>query len=196
MALGYWAVSKGLVSTPKGGPVDVVIDAPSGRVVATVTIKDDKSIHADIVNVLTYQMAIGLCVAIPSRDADVHVDLAFGGAVFASVNAARLGLEVKPENANEFIRLQREIKASLGDRAKYDSNELYAMLFFEEQEQNPEEPGLIIQKSVNVYGDGQIDRSHCGSGACGRIENSRFLHQSIIESTFEARLVSKGQSPT
>ncbi|KAF4332801.1 proline racemase [Fusarium beomiforme] len=207
MALGYWAVSKGLVSAPENGPVDVVIDVPSGRVVATVTMKDGKSIHADFVNVPTYQIAKGLCVAIPSRDADVRVDLAFGGAVFASVDAAQLGLEVKPENAIEFIRLQREIKASLGDRAKYGSNELYAMLFFEEQEQNSEEPGLIIQKSVNVYGDGQIDRSPCGSGTCGRMaillaegrlydENSRFLHQSIIGSTFEARLVSKGQSPT
>lgn len=131
MALGYWAVSKGLVKAPENGPMGIVVDVPSGRVVATVTVKDGKSIHADFVNVSTYSIAKGLPVTTPSRDADVSVDLAFGGAVVASVNAAQLGLEVKPSNANEFIRLQREIKASLGDREKYGSNELYAMLFFE-----------------------------------------------------------------
>ena len=129
--VGYWAVSKGLVKAPENGPMGIVVDVPSGRVVATVTVKDGKSIHADFVNVSTYSIAKGLPVTTPSRDADVSVDLAFGGAVVASVNAAQLGLEVKPSNANEFIRLQREIKASLGDREKYGSNELYAMLFFE-----------------------------------------------------------------
>lgn len=206
IALGYWAVSKGLVDAPENGAVDVVIDVPSGRVVATVAVKDGKSIHADFVNVPTYQIAKGLSVAIPSRDANVSVDLAFGGAVFASVNAAQLGLQVRPENANEFIKLQREIKASLGDKATYGSNKLYAMLFFEEENNGQEETGLIIQKSVNVYGDGQIDRSPCGSGTCGRMaillaegrlqgENSRLLHHSIIGTTFEAKIVTTSQSP-
>ncbi|KAJ4245954.1 hypothetical protein NW757_009816 [Fusarium falciforme] len=204
IALGYWAVHKGLVKAPENGVVDVVIDVPSGRVVASVTRKDGKSIHADFVNVSTYQIAKGLSVTIPSRDSDVLVDLAFAGAVIASVDTAQLGLEVKPSNVNEFIRLQREIKASLGDRAKYGANELYAMIFFE-QEENTKGPGWIVQKSVNIYGDGQVDRSPCGSGTCGRMaillsqglleENSRLLHHSIIGTEFEAEVVSKGQSP-
>ncbi|KAL6362597.1 hypothetical protein LRP88_03888 [Fusarium phalaenopsidis] len=204
IALGYWAVHKGLVNAPENGVVDVVIDVPSGRVVASLTRKDGKSIHADFVNVSTYQIAKGLSVAIPSRDSDILVDLAFAGAVIASVDTAQLGLEVKPSNANEFIRLQREIKASLGDRAKYGANELYAMLFFEEEE-NTKGLGWLVQKSVNIYGDGQVDRSPCGSGTCGRMaillaegrlqDNSRLLHHSIIGTAFEADIVSKGQSP-
>ncbi|KAM6530331.1 hypothetical protein FALCPG4_008455 [Fusarium falciforme] len=204
IALGYWAVHKGLVKAPENGVVDIAIDVPSGRVVASVTRKDGKSIHADFVNVSTYQIAKGLSVTIPSHDSDVLVDLAFAGAVIASVDTAHLGLEVKPSNVNEFIRLQREIKASLRDRAKYGANELYAMIFFE-QEENIKGPGWIVQKSVNIYGDGQVDRSPCGSGTCGRMaillsqglleENSRLLHHSIIGTAFEAEVVSKGQSP-
>ncbi|EXL90783.1 hypothetical protein FOIG_15991 [Fusarium odoratissimum NRRL 54006] len=156
------------------------------------------------VNVSTYQIAKGLSVAISSRDSDISVDLTFAGAVIASVDTTQLGLEVKPSNANKFIRIQREIKAFLGDRAKYGPNELYAMLFFEEEE-NGKGSGWIVQKSINVYGDGQIDRSPCGSGTCGRMailltegrlrENSKLLHHSIIRSAFEAEIVSKGQSP-
>ncbi|EMT73885.1 Proline racemase [Fusarium odoratissimum] len=197
IALGYWAVHKGLVNAPENGVVDVVIDVPSGRVVASVTRKDGKSIYADFI-------AKGLSVAISSRDSDISVDLTFAGAVIASVDTTQLGLEVKPSNANKFIRIQREIKAFLGDRAKYGPNELYAMLFFEEEE-NGKGSGWIVQKSINVYGDGQIDRSPCGSGTCGRMailltegrlrENSKLLHHSIIRSAFEAEIVSKGQSP-
>ncbi|KAH6868876.1 hypothetical protein B0T10DRAFT_467602 [Thelonectria olida] len=205
IALGYWAVCKGLVDAPENGVADVVVDVPSGRVVASVTVRHGKPIHADFVNVSTFQIAKGLSVAIPSRNSGIRVDLTFAGAVIASVNAAQLGLEVKPSNANEFIRLQREIKASLGNRAEYGTNELYAMLLFEEEENPQEDQGLIIQRSVNVYGDRQIDRSPCGSGTCGRMavllaggrlrEGSKLLHHSIIGSAFEAEIVSKGQSP-
>ncbi|CVK98856.1 related to Proline racemase [Fusarium mangiferae] len=204
IALGYWAIYKGLVHAPENGVVDVVIDVPSGRVVASVTRKDNKSIHADFINVSTYQIAKGLSVAIPSCDFDISVDLTFAGAVIASVDTTQLGLEVKPSNANEFVRIQREIKACLGDRAKYGTHELYAMLFFQEEE-NSKGSGWIVQKSINVYGDGQIDRSPCGSGTCGRMaillaegrlgENSKLLHHSVIGSAFEAEIVSKGQSP-
>ncbi|RSM09356.1 hypothetical protein CEP52_004143 [Fusarium oligoseptatum] len=203
IALGYWAVHRGLVDAPENGVVDVVIDVPPGRVVASVTRKNGKSIHADFVNVSTYQIAKGLSVEIPSRDSKVVVDLAFAGAVIASVDTAQLDLEVNPSNTNEFIRLQREIKESLGDRGNYGTNKPYAMLFFEEEE-NAKNPGWVVQKSVNIYGDGQVDRSPCGSGTCGRMaillaqgrleENSRLLHHSIIGTTFEAEIVSKGHS--
>src|SRR5690242_20126025 len=56
IALGYWAVAKGMVKAPEGdGVVDVVVDVPSGRVVATVAIRQGKPVHADFVNVLSYQ---------------------------------------------------------------------------------------------------------------------------------------------
>lgn len=206
IALGYWAVHNHLVDAPENGIVDVVVDVPSGRVVATVAIENGKSIYADFVNVSSYQIAKGLSVTIPSRDAPVSVDLSFCGGVSASVNATQLGLKVEPENAYQFAKLQREIKACLGDRARYNNAGLYTMLFFEEDEHS-QEADLVIQKSVNIYGDGQIDRSPCGSGTCGRVaillaegrfqgENARFLHRSIIGSTFEAKIVSRGESPS
>ncbi|CAI7611703.1 unnamed protein product [Penicillium pancosmium] len=189
----------------ENGVTDVVVDVPSGRVVASVTVRHGKATHADFVNVSSYQIAKGLSVAIPSHASGIHVDLTFAGAVIASVNASQLGLQIKPSNATEFIRLQREIKSSLGDQAKYGTNELYAMLFFEEEDTCQENQGVIIQRSINVYGDGQVDRSPCGSGTCGRMaillaegrlrEGSKLLHKSIIGSAFEAEIVSKSQSP-
>lgn len=169
MALGYWAVTKGLVKAPKDGSVDVVIDVPSGRVVASVTVAEGKPIHVDFTNVSSYQIAKSLPVTVPSLGKDVNVDLAFGGAVLATIDASLLGLKVEPSNATEFIRLGREIKTSLGSRAHYGKYDCSGVIFFDEEGEGEDESTLVRQRNVNVYGAGQIDRSPCGSGTCARV---------------------------
>ncbi len=56
-----------------------------------------------------------------------------------------------------------------------------------------------MQRNVTVFGDGQIDRSPCGSGTSARLallaghglaEGQRLVHESIIGSRFEARITS------
>ncbi|KAM5341772.1 hypothetical protein ACJ41O_014803 [Fusarium nematophilum] len=206
IALGYWAVTKGLVKAPgDDGVVDVVIDVPSGRVVAKVAVRQGKPVHADFVNVLSYQLAKNLSVNVPSRNMSVRVDLAFGGAVYASVDAAQLGLVVEPSYCNEFIKLGREIKASLGERAHYGTYDLYGVIFFNE-ETDGNDDGSVRQRNVTVFADGQIDRSPCGSGSAARVAvlmaegklaagRSRLLHRSIIGTRFEAEVVSEERSP-
>lgn len=55
IALGYWALMKGIVKTPvEDQEAKVVIDVPSGRVTAWVTLKDGKPVHADFYNVISY----------------------------------------------------------------------------------------------------------------------------------------------
>lgn len=204
IALGYWAVSKGLVKTPDGdGVVDVVIDVPSGRVKASITVWEGKPIHADFVNVLSYQLAKDLSITVPSRGIHVKADLTFGGAVYATIDASQLGLKVERSSCNDFIQLGREIKASLGVKGHYGAYDLYGVIFFDEE---GDEPGIVRQRNVTVFADGQIDRSPCGSGTCARLAillaqermqvgNSRLLHRSIIGTQFEAEIISEEKGP-
>jgi trans-L-3-hydroxyproline dehydratase len=59
IALGYRAVAKGLVKVPESGTakIDVVIDVPWGRVVASMNIVDGKPTNADFINVASYQFS-------------------------------------------------------------------------------------------------------------------------------------------
>ncbi|UZP45340.1 hypothetical protein NXS19_013152 [Fusarium pseudograminearum] len=66
IALGYWAVAKKLVEVPENGNVDVVIDVPSGRVVAKMTIVNGRPVYGDFINVKSYQIAKDLSVTVPS----------------------------------------------------------------------------------------------------------------------------------
>lgn len=204
IALGYWAVTKGLVKVPNGndGEVDVVVDVPSGRVVARMTVKGGRPVHADFVNVSSSQLARDLKVAVPSRGIEVNVDLTFGGAVYATLDSAQLGLKVEPSNVDEFIKLGREIKASLGERAHYKTYDCYGVIFFDEEGDGIDESAGVKQRNVTVFADGQIDRSPCGSGTCARLAvlyaqgrlgpgRSKLYHGSIIGSQFEGDIISE-----
>ena len=204
MALGYWAVTNGLVKAPEeDGVVDVVIDVPSGRVVASVAVKQGRPVYVDFVNVLSYQLASGLSVEVPSKGINITADLTFGGAVYATVDAAQFDLRVVPGNTNEFIDLGREIKKSLGTRAHYGTYDCYGVIFYHEDDKTADP---VRQTNVTVFADGQIDRSPCGSGTCARlavllaegrigVARSKLIHSSIVDSVFEGDIVSQEKSP-
>ncbi|TDZ18726.1 Trans-3-hydroxy-L-proline dehydratase [Colletotrichum orbiculare MAFF 240422] len=206
IALGFWAVTKGIVQAPDDGQVDVVIDVPSGCVTAKVTVQGGRPIHADFVNVLSYQLAKDVAVELPSRSITVKVDLAFGGAVYATLDAAQLGLVVEPDSYNDFINIGREIKKSIGSRANYKTFDLYGVIFFNEEGSGDDETAVVRQRNVTVFADGQIDRSPCGSGTAARLAvllaqgrlkagHSKLLHRSIISTKFEGSILSEEQSP-
>ncbi|KAK1690094.1 hypothetical protein BDP55DRAFT_388760 [Colletotrichum godetiae] len=207
IALGYWAVTKGLVEAPEvNGVVDVVIDVPSGRVVASISVKEGKPVHADFVNVLSYQLVKDLEVRIPSHDATINVDLVYAGAVYATLDASQFGLVVEPSRHQDFIKLGREIKASIGDKANYGTYDLYGVIFYNEEGDVNNEQDEVKQRNVTVFADGQIDRSPCGSGTCARLAvllaqgriaagRSKLTHKSIVSTCFQANIVSEETSP-
>src|SRR5688500_9095786 len=105
IALGAWAVDSGRVAAPADGEVDVTIDVPSGRVVARVARRDGAVERVAFRNVPSYVVARGV--------GEHRVDVAYGGAIYAFVPAARLGLPLEPSALPELIRAGREIKAAL-----------------------------------------------------------------------------------
>ncbi|KAF2024317.1 Diaminopimelate epimerase-like protein [Setomelanomma holmii] len=201
IALGYWAFGKGLVDVPNGdGEVDVVIDVPSGRVKATVAVRNGKPIHADFVNVKCHIVSNNANHPILKDYVNASVQLSYGGAEFACVNAKTLELPVEPANVQKFVELAGEIKAQFNEVGR---ESIASVIFWQEEGTGQTEDGELIikEKNVVVYGDGQIDRSPCGSGTSARIAihhanglmhpgKGKFLNRSIIGTTFEGRIAS------
>ncbi|KAI4716445.1 Diaminopimelate epimerase-like protein [Aureobasidium sp. EXF-10727] len=203
IALGRYAVAKGLVKSVHEGAVKVIIDVPSGRVTAEVNFKDDKVAYVNFVNVPSYQYAKDLPISISTPGSDAlqfKVDLSWGGASCASVDVRDVGVEIKPANAQRFIELARQIKAQVGKHGEHKGTSLYTISFFETLSDSDQ---AIEQRNVVVYAEGAIDRSPCGSGTGARVAvllaqgklhgNKRLIHHSIINTTFEARIVSQQQ---
>jgi proline racemase len=195
IALGVWAVESGRVAAPDTGTVDVVIDVPSGRVTARVHRQDARVVAVDFVNVPSWVVARDVPVA--TSRGELPVDIAFGGAIYASLPAARAGLAVTPEHLAELIALGREIKWALNDTGHAEHptdarlNGVYGTIWFDEL---GDTDAQVRQRNVTIFADGEVDRSPCGSGTCARLAlladdgrlsaGTTLRHDSIVGATF------------
>lgn len=203
IALGRWAIARELVKSVQDGVVKVIIDVPSGRVTAEVNFENGEVAYVNFINVPSYQFAkeLPVTVSIPgSEPLQLKVDLSWGGATCASVDARAVGVEIKPSNAQRFIEVARQVKAEVGVRGEHKDTSLYTIVFFETLSDTD---NAIEQKNVTVYAEGAIDRSPCGSGTGARVAtllaqgklngNKKLIHHSIINTTFEAKVGSQQQ---
>ena len=196
IALGAWAVQTGVVEAAPDGETDVTVDVPSGRVVARVRMRDGVVQSVAFVNVASSVIAR----AVPA--AGVEVDVAYGGAIYASVPAERFGLRVVPEDLPRLIEAGRAVKRDLEgtDAARHREDErlsgVYGTILYEEL-------GPLHQRNVTVFADGEVDRSPCGSGTsarCALLAAEGVLaagqvrrHDSLLGTTVSARLA--GEAP-
>ena len=160
MALGAWAVSSGIVAVDPSGTTEVTIDVPSGRVRAQVhTDAEGRAASVDFVNVSSRLVASGITV--DTSRGPVSVDLAWGGAIYALVDASDLGepsLDVVPKNLTALISLGREIKAGLADHPDTVHPEddrlsgVYGTIFVDRFGTLPS--GELHQRNVTIFADG------------------------------------------
>jgi len=200
IALGVWAVETGRVVAPVTGSVDVVIDVPSGRVTARVHREDARVVAVDFVNVPSWVVATD--VPVSTSRGEVRVSVAYGGAIYATLPAAQLGLSVTPQRLSELVAVGREIKWALNDtqHAQHPNDPrltgIYGTIWVDDL---GEEAGQVHQRNVTVFADGEVDRSPCGSGTCARLAvltaegrlpaGTVLRHDSIVGSTFTATVL-------
>lgn len=202
IALVTWAVESGRI----GGDGDrrtVVVDAPSGRLEATVELVDGRVDAVSFVNVPSY--VSGWQIPVQLSAGVIGIDISFGGAYYASVDVADLDLAVEPENLTRFIELGREIKEILRCNEAVvhpiDSrlSGLYGTIFFEDL---AHDGAGLHQRNVTVFADGEVDRSPCGGGTSARLaildsraqlgRGEALIHESIIGTRFTGRVVGDG----
>jgi proline racemase len=205
IALGAWAIESGRVSGASDGETEVVVDVPSGRVVARVTCARGKVQTVTFRNVEAYPLGRNIVVE-TSRGA-ICCDLSWGGATYASVAAADLGLRVVPEQYTQLVEAGREIKRAL-ERIGWGQHPsdprlggVYGTIIHEDLGAAGE---ALHHRNVTVFADGQVDRSPCGSGTSARLAllvdsgelplGAPLLHESVVGTSFRARAVEPGAS--
>lgn len=202
IALGAWAVNTGRVPAADDGDTDVVIDVPSGRVTARVTCVNGRVRRVTFGNVASY--VLDRKVPVSTSYGPVLADVSYGGAIYASVEAASVGLTVTAAHYSQLIAIGREVKWALNDTewARHPSDPrldgVYGTILFDDLGQHEDGPH---QRNVAVFADGEVDRSPCGSGTSARIAllaedgrlaiGQRLRHDSIIDTTFLARVVAE-----
>ncbi len=195
IALATWALDSGIV--PVDEPINrVTIDVPSGRLPTVATMEDGRVRSVRFTNVPSFVVDTGMAVS--TIRGTVAADISYGGAFYASVRAADVGLAVQRDHLPGLIALGREVKHEIERRRDVvhpdepELRDIYGVIFYDELGRGDE----LRQRNVAVFADGEVDRSPCGSGTSARLallEASEQLprgtvlrHESIVGTEFVA----------
>ena len=188
IALVTWALEEGIVKRHEGEN-RVVVDVPSGRLETVATVVGGRVRSVTFRNVPSFVWATDL------RVGDLIVDVAFGGAFYAS-----LPERVEPAELPRLIELGRKIKRDLEAQHEIvhplepELRDVYGVIFWQQEGEQP-----LTQRNVTVFADGEVDRSPCGSGTSARLalldaawhlpRGAELRHLSIVGSSFTGRVV-------
>ena len=192
IALATWAIETGLVSA-REPDTELVIDAPSGRLAVVASVSRGRVTSVRFRNVPSFVAGEAIPVA------DRTVDVAFGGAFYGFVE---LPGSVEPRALPRLIEAGREIKRALEAERDWvhplepELRDIYGVVFWQEEERTD---GVLTQRNVAVFADGEVDRSPCGSGTSARLalldargdlpRGEPLRHLSVVDTEFTGRVV-------
>lgn len=195
------ALERGLITPRTEGTI--VLDSPAGQILARADAApgDARRVsRVSFVNVPSFVLASAVPVRVGSRT--VAVDVAFGGAFYAIVDAEAVGLPIRPERLTDLRAAGMIIKKAVEEAVtvvhplESGLRGVYGTIFT-----GPAEAAGADLRNVTIFADAEVDRSPCGTGTCavlavldamGLVDPSRpFVHESIIGSTFTARVAGR-----
>jgi proline racemase len=192
------AIDTGMV--PAVEPVThVKFDAPAGLISARAQVEKGAVKSVTIQNVPAFLYCENAVVEVPELG-KITLDISFGGSFFAIVHAKKLGLKVCTKNIDKLVQAGIAIRKAVNEQIKvqHPTLEHIKSVDLVEIYDEPTHPEANY-KNVVVFGDGQADRSPCGTGtsakmaalyAKGKLKlDEEFVYESIIGTLFRGRLV-------
>ena len=182
----------------------VMLDTPAGPVKVTAECRDGKVRSVEITNVPSFVFHLDHPLEI-AGERSMAVDVAYGGMIYASVDAKALGFAIRPDEAREI--------AVMGEKIRIAAREQISC-------SHPENPGIggvsIVQFAMPFEGVGKVTRNTCivspgrsdrsptGTGTSARMAilhargqmtvGESMTHASIIGSEFRGRIVAEARA--
>lgn len=179
----------------------LLLDTPAGLVKASACIEGGRVKSVTVENVAAFVYARDLAVTVPSLGT-ITLDIAYGGNFFALVRAESLGLSL--DDASTFIapglQIRDTVNRTLDIRHPLEPcvRGVQLVEFY-----GPPRTALGHGRNVVIFGNGQYDRSPCGTGSCAKLAllhqrgelalGEEYVHESIIGTTFRVRAVEQTQ---
>lgn len=205
IGLGIALVEAGMV--PATAPVTrLAVDAPSGRLELEVEIAEGRALRTRFRNVPAYAAATGVKLDVPGYG-KVTADIAWGGNMFAIVDAAEMGLKVEPDQASVLSKAGLAVRDAanavldLRHPTLPGAGSVQIVTFG-----GPPKHPKARYRNTHVFGDGSVDRSPGGTGtsavmaalhAHGQLgEGETIVAEGLAGGLFEGRLVEAAELGT
>ena len=187
----------------KEGDNELKIDAPCGRILSYVNIKNGEVTGVRFHCVPSFVVGLDRMVDVPGLG-NLTYDLAYGGAFYAYVDLRKnknLNFGLTDSDYRSIIQKGMEIKQAVMEQDKEilhpfegDLSFLYGTIFIDDAQDSANH-----SRNVCVFAEGEVDRSPTGSGVSGRIAierarkkidyNNTITVESITGSTFNCSLI-------
>jgi proline racemase len=177
IALGRWAIDTGLIG--KTEPfTEFTLECPCGPVYVRTDVTDGVIGDTSFESVTGYVHIEGLHVELKNIGT-VEVDIAYGGAYYAFIDAAALGLDFGSDPQERFKAVATELTDSIRRNYKIEHPEaddlgfLYGTIITETTDTRAD----TLNRHLCYFAEGQLDRSPTGSGVTARLAHAFYKGQ-------------------
>jgi len=192
-------IEAGLIEYDATAPFTTIkLDTPAGLVDVKVTLEYGKAKEVSFVNVPSFLLK-SITIDVEGIGT-VECDIAYGGNFYGIIDARKLGIELREENATEIINKAITIRNAINEKEEVVHpefpfiNGLTHIEFFSD----PDHPEADVKNTV-VVPPGGIDRSPCGTGTSAKLATlydkaeiaieEPFVHESIVGTLFNAKVL-------
>lgn len=169
IAMGRWIVDQGLVQAREGDN-ELILQCPCGPVQVCAQVRNGQVTRVRFLSVPSFTAELDHVVRLPGLG-EVPVDIGYGGAFYAVLPAARLGLDLYASSIDQLRAAAIALTETLGGQGvavhpeQADLSFLYGTILTEE--------GAVVagesHRHLCFFADGQLDRSPTGSGVSARL---------------------------
>jgi proline racemase len=211
IAVTTMAIERGLIFTrastgngTKPTSIEIRYDTPAGPVQARAHLTHHgEAVRVESVafrNVASFVLEASLLVPVGGRK--IPVDVAFGGAFYAIVDAEAAGVPIDGAHLPELRKLGMAIAREVEKlRRVVHPNDaglegIYGTIFTA-----PAHLPDAHLRNVTIFADAEVDRSPCGTGTAAvmavlndmglLLDDVPFVHESIVGTTFKGRVVER-----
>ena len=185
------AINQGLVEKKDR----LLLDTPSGIVTCDVHYENGKVKEVSFINVPAFVLMKNVRVS-TERFGEIPMDIAFGGSFFSIVDAGQFGLNLTIDEQDKLAELGMAIRRAANEQLTIMHPGIPDINTVDLVEFSLKRSDRLYRNAV-IFGDGQVDRSPCGTGTCAKLatlglaENEEIIQESIIGSRFKGEIIGK-----
>ena len=188
-----------LIEDGRLNPADsIVVETPAGLVTTRPSVVDGRVEGVAVESVDSYVCdAVTVSVPVGGERRSIPVDLVVSGNLFALVDVGALDRSVDRDTVDELVALAGAIRTAIDDAHRIvdpltgEERSVATVELYESSEP--------ADRNVVVFGEGQVDRSPCGSGTCAKMTllfergelglEEPYPAESVIGTRFTGRLL-------
>lgn len=179
---------------------ELTLESPAGLIPVRCTCEDGKVTSVRLVNQPAFVYHRDKIIEVEGVGS-LRCDVSYGGMTFAMVDAADLGLFVRPDEARDLCSLGEKVKRAAAEQleVRHPLNPGIPGITITEFTTPLEREGnLLRSRNTCIVAPGRCDRSPCGTGCSARLAllhargemkpGDTLIHESITGSTFTCEI--------